>query len=82
MYIVNDTRNFLSVLFEMKYMSEADAILGVKNKRTKDDISLSQSHNIEKILRKFDSFDVDPVRTLYDASMHLVKNKGVFVCAK
>lgn len=80
MDIVNDTRNFLGVLFEMKDMSEADVTLGVKIKRIQDDISLSWSHNIEKILRKFYSFDVDLVRAPYDASMHLVKNKSVFVC--
>ena len=51
-------------------MGEADVILGVKIKRTQDDISLNQSHYIEKILRKFDSYDVDHIRTPYDASMH------------
>jgi len=45
-----------------------------------NDISLNQSHYIEKILKKFDSFDVDPVKTPYDAGVHLVKIKDVPIC--
>ena len=64
----------------MKNMGKANVILGVKIKRTQDDYTLNQSHYIYKIFKKFDSFDVDPISTLCDASMHLVKNKGVPLC--
>ncbi|TYK01593.1 ty1-copia retrotransposon protein [Cucumis melo var. makuwa] len=60
----------------MKDLGEADIILGVKIRKNKTSMSLCQSHYVEKILKKFDSFDVSPVRTLFDASKHLKKNKG------
>ena len=60
----------------MKDMREADVILGIKSRKTNDDFSLCQSHYIEKILKKFNSFDVTPVWTPYDPSIHLKKNKG------
>ncbi|KAA0038918.1 Retrovirus-related Pol polyprotein from transposon TNT 1-94 [Cucumis melo var. makuwa] len=59
----------------MKDLGEADVILGVKIRKNKTSLSLCQSHYVEKILKKFDSFDVSPVRTPFDASKHLKKNK-------
>ncbi|KAA0045144.1 Retrovirus-related Pol polyprotein from transposon TNT 1-94 [Cucumis melo var. makuwa] len=60
----------------MKDLGEADVILGVKIRKNKTSLSLCQSHYVEKILKKFNSFDVSPVRTPFDASKHLKKNKG------
>ncbi|KAA0042223.1 ty1-copia retrotransposon protein [Cucumis melo var. makuwa] len=60
----------------IRYLGEADVILGVKIRKNKTSLSLCQSHYVEKILKKFDSFDVSPVRTPFDASKHLKKNKG------
>ncbi|KAA0043284.1 Retrovirus-related Pol polyprotein from transposon TNT 1-94 [Cucumis melo var. makuwa] len=59
----------------MKDLGEADVILGVKIRKNKTSLSLCQSHYVEKILKKFDSFDVSPVRTPFDDSKHLKKNK-------
>ena len=50
-------------------------ILGVKIKRCANGLFLCQSHYIEKMLTKFDCFDVVLVRTPYDISIHLKKNK-------
>ena len=61
-------------------MGEADAILGVKIKRTPNGICLIQSYYVEKLLKRFDSFNVDHVRTPYDSSIHLKKNKSDPVC--
>jgi len=36
---------------------------------------LCQSHYIEKILKRFNSFNVAPVRTPYDSSIHFKKNR-------
>ena len=36
---------------------------------------MCQSHYIEKILKRFNCFDVLPVRTPYDPNIHLKKNK-------
>ena len=73
--VINETKNFLSSKFEMKDLGEADVILGVKIKRNANGFSLFQSHYIEKMLKKFDCFDVVPVRTPYDPSIHLRNNK-------
>ena len=74
MELINDTKLFLSSHFEMKDLGVADIILGVKIRKNENDLSLCQSHYVEKILKKFDSFDVSPIRTPHDASKH--KNKG------
>ena len=74
--LVNKVKEFLSTKFQMKYMREVGPILGVKFSRSPHGFSLSQAHYVEKVLRKFNSFDVDPARTSYDSSIHLVKNKG------
>ncbi|KAL4032876.1 hypothetical protein IC575_005959 [Cucumis melo] len=76
MELITETKLFLSSHFEMKDLGEADVILGVKIRKNKTSLSLCQSHYVEKILKKFDSIDVSPVRTPFDASKHLKKNKG------
>ncbi|KAE8670806.1 hypothetical protein F3Y22_tig00112079pilonHSYRG00011 [Hibiscus syriacus] len=73
---INKVKNFLSTKFEMTYLGEVDVILGVEVTKTEKGFSLCQAHYIDKVLKKFDSFDVVPVRTPYDPSIHLVKNKG------
>ena len=74
MTIVNEAKEFLSSQFEMKDLGEVDTILGVRVLRNPEGISLSQSHYVEKVLRKFDSFEVIPAKTPYDPNVHLVKN--------
>ncbi|KAK9668952.1 hypothetical protein RND81_13G098400 [Saponaria officinalis] len=59
-----------------KDMGVADVILGIKITRTETGLCLSQSHYVEKILEKLNQFDCTHVRTPYDSSMHLSKNKG------
>ena len=60
----------------MKNMGEAYVILRIKIRKTNDRFSSCQSHYIEKVLKKFNCFDVLSVRTPYDPSLHLEKNKG------
>ncbi len=74
--VIKQTKEYLSSKFEMKDLGEVDVILGVKVTKIKEGFTLSQSHYVEKILKNFDSYDVTPVRTPYDASIHLKKNKG------
>nr|GEU68454.1 hypothetical protein [Tanacetum cinerariifolium] len=50
---VDKTKKFLSSRFSMKDMGEADIILGIKIKRENQGIVITQSHYIEKILKKF-----------------------------
>jgi len=54
-------------------------ILGIKIRKTENGFSLNQSHYIEKLLKKFNSFDVIPTKTPYDASPCLKRNNGVSI---
>ena len=67
--VINETKIFLSSKFEMKDLGEADVILRVKIKRTANGFSLCLSHYIEKMLKNFDYFNVNLVRTPYDPSI-------------
>ncbi|XP_071926967.1 secreted RxLR effector protein 161-like [Coffea arabica] len=55
-------------------MGEARMILDVKIIRRGDGIMLSQEHYTERLLRKFENYDVIPVSTPYDANTQLKKN--------
>lgn len=73
---VDLTKEFLSSKFSMKNMGEADVILGIRIKHESNKISMSQSHYIEKVLKKFNYFDCTPVSTPMDTSEKLMPNTG------
>ena len=56
----NDTKSFLSTHFAMKDMGLAVLILGIRIRRENNNLSLTQSYVIEKILRKFNFMIVQP----------------------
>jgi len=60
----------------MKDMGIANVIFGVKLNRTNEGIRITQSHYIEKILKRFDYLKCKPVRTPYGPSIKLKKNYG------
>ncbi|KAL0453982.1 UNVERIFIED_CONTAM: Retrovirus-related Pol polyprotein from transposon TNT 1-94 [Sesamum latifolium] len=76
---VDLTKEFLSSRFSMKDMGEADVILGIRIIRENKGISISQSHYIEKVLKKFNCFDCTPVSTPMDPSVKLMPNTGKVV---
>ncbi|GJS62003.1 zinc finger, CCHC-type containing protein [Tanacetum coccineum] len=76
---VNKTKEFLSSNFDMKDPGEAEVILGIRIKRGNNSISISQSHYIEKILKKFNFVNCSPVCTLVDPT---VKPDIAFVVGK
>nr|GEX92334.1 zinc finger, CCHC-type [Tanacetum cinerariifolium] len=73
---VDKTKKFLSLKFSMKDMGEADVILGIKIKRENKGIVITQSHYIEKILRKFNREDCSSVSTPMDLVEKLKPNTG------
>ncbi|GKD05351.1 zinc finger, CCHC-type containing protein [Tanacetum coccineum] len=73
---VDKTKKFLSSRFSMKDMGDADVILGIKIKRENKGIIITQSHYIEKILKKFNREDCSPVSTLMDPVEKLKPNTG------
>ncbi|GKB99120.1 zinc finger, CCHC-type containing protein [Tanacetum coccineum] len=73
---VDLTKEFLSSRFSMKDIGEADVILGIMIKHKSNGIAISQSHYIEKVLKKFNYFDCTPVSTHMDKSDKLMPNNG------
>ncbi|GKE71009.1 zinc finger, CCHC-type containing protein, partial [Tanacetum coccineum] len=73
---VDKTKKFLSSKFSIKDMGEADVILGIKIKRENKGIVITQSHYIEKLLKKFNREDCSPVSTPMDLVEKLMPNTG------
>nr|KAJ0214957.1 hypothetical protein LSAT_V11C300107720 [Lactuca sativa] len=71
-----ETKKYISSNFKMKDLGEVDTILGIKVKRTGGQISLSQSHYIEKILTKFQHLNIKEFNTPFDSSVKLKVNSG------
>ncbi|GKD36178.1 zinc finger, CCHC-type containing protein [Tanacetum coccineum] len=76
---VDLTKEFLSSMFPMKDMGEVDVILGIRIKHESNGIVISQSHYIEKVLKKFYYFDCTLVSTPMDTSEKLMPNNGQVV---
>ncbi|GKC10875.1 zinc finger, CCHC-type containing protein [Tanacetum coccineum] len=76
---VDKTKKFLSSKFSMKDMGEVDVILGIKIKCENKGIVITQSHYIEKILKKFNREDCSLVSTPMDLVEKLKPNTGKLV---
>nr|GEY52841.1 zinc finger, CCHC-type [Tanacetum cinerariifolium] len=73
---VDKTKRFFSSRFSMKDIRETNVILGIKIKRKNKGIVITQSHYIEKILKKFNHEDCSPVSTPMDPVEKLKPNTG------
>jgi len=60
----------------MKDLGPVDVILGIKLIKKYDDIVLTQSHYVEKLLKKFNYFDVKLVSMPYNSYIKLQKKLG------
>nr|GEZ86772.1 zinc finger, CCHC-type [Tanacetum cinerariifolium] len=76
---VDKTKKFLSSRFSMKDMGEVDVILGIKIRRENKETVITQSHYIEKILKKFNHEDCFPMSTHMDPVEKLRLNTGKLV---
>ena len=63
----------------MKDLGETDVILGVKISRDNDSLILSQSHYIEKILKRFHVFEKAPLSIPMGANEKLLPYKGYVI---
>nr|GEY04784.1 zinc finger, CCHC-type [Tanacetum cinerariifolium] len=66
---VQMTKKLLPINFDMKDLGEADVILGIKILQNQNRLMLTQSHYIEKILKRFDSFNCLPVSTSFEVGI-------------
>ncbi|CAL1386945.1 unnamed protein product [Linum trigynum] len=73
---INETKEYLTSCFQMKDLGEVDTILGIKVKKHSGGFALSQSHYVEKMLKKFEHLDIKEANTPYDASFKLCANEG------
>ncbi|GJR87442.1 zinc finger, CCHC-type containing protein [Tanacetum coccineum] len=64
------------VNYELDEEGEAEFILGIRIKHESNGIAISQSHYIEKVLKKFNYFDCTLVSTPMDTSEKLMPNNG------
>ena len=71
--VIDSTKRMLKSNFDMKDLGLADVILGIQITRNSSGYILSQSHYIEKVLRKFDPFKSKSVVTPFDPNCKLKK---------
>nr|GEU78895.1 hypothetical protein [Tanacetum cinerariifolium] len=76
---VDLTKEFLSSRFSMKDMEEPYVIFGIRIKHESNGIAISQSHYIEKVLKKFNYFDCTLVSTPLDTCEKPMPNRGLAV---
>ena len=54
--VINITISFLSKIFDMKNLGPINVILGIKLLKNSNGFAITQSHYIEKILKRFNYF--------------------------
>ena len=69
---VDETKKLLSSKFSMKDLGEADLILGIRIKRMNKGLVMTQSHYIEKIIKRFNFTECSPMSTHMDPSVKLM----------
>ena len=73
---VDKTKMLLSSKFSMKDLGEADVILGIRIIGENKGLIMTQSHYVEKSLKRFNYGDCSPVSTPMDPSVKLIPNTG------
>ena len=68
------TKSLLSSNFDMKDIGLADLILGIKIIKNEHGLVLTQSHYIEKILKKFNYYDCKPMSIPFASNIILYPN--------
>jgi hypothetical protein len=78
LYVIKETKDFLSNNFEIKDLREADVIFNIKLPREGNGgITLVQSHYVEKVSSRFSFIECEPTPTPYDPSKLLKKNQRI-----
>ena len=74
--VIKSTKKMLNSNFNLKDLGLADVILGIQIMKNAEGYVLSQSHYVEKVLRKFGHFESKPVVTPFDPNSKLKKNNN------
>nr|GEU72148.1 hypothetical protein [Tanacetum cinerariifolium] len=72
----NKVCKLIKSMFSIKDMGKADVILGIKIKHKSSGLAISQSHYIEKVMKKLNYSDCTLVSTPLDTCEKLMPNKG------
>ena len=72
--VIKSTKRILSNNFDIKNLVVIDVILEIRIKRTGDGISLSQSHYVDKMIKRFKEHRVKENTNLFLPHIHLRKN--------
>jgi hypothetical protein len=75
--VINEVKTFLCQSFDMKDLGKTDVILNIKLIKGENEITLIQSHYVEKVLSRFGYKESKPSSTPYDPSFVLRKNKRI-----
>jgi hypothetical protein len=75
--VINEVKTFLCQSFDKNGLGEADVILNIKLIKVENEITLTQSHYVGKVLSHFSYKDSKPSPTPYDLSLVLQKNKRI-----
>ena len=74
--VIKTTKKMFNNKFNVVDLGVANVMLRIKISKTSYGLILSQSHYIEKILKKFKQDGSSPTRTPVDVNLHLSKNNG------
>jgi len=72
--VIKSTKKMLSDNFDVKDLSVVDIILEIKITRTPDEISLSQSHYVDKMIEKFKKRKIKRNKNSFLPHIQLHKN--------
>ncbi|KAL1333162.1 hypothetical protein AAHE18_11G079700 [Arachis hypogaea] len=68
------TKEYLTSKFKMKDLNEVDTILGIKVHKNEVSFTLSQSHYIKKVLKRFDHLTIKESNISCDPNFKLEEN--------
>lgn len=74
--IIKYMKHLLLINCDTKNLGPVNIIIGNKIIKKNNDIIVTQSHYIQKILKKFNHFCLKPILMSYDSSIKLKENLG------
>ena len=75
--VIKSSKKMLSNNFDMKDLGVAYVILKIKISRTPDGINLSQSHYVDKMIKKFKKYGIKGNTNFFLPYTHLYRNTGL-----
>ena len=73
--VINEIKRMFFSSFDTKHKRVADVVLGIKIQRDLNGYILTQSHYVDKVLKKFAHYDNRSVGTPFDPSRQLKQNQ-------